>query len=225
MSALQGDVLSGTLAAFKSWAATNPGPTEEAARKLGILPTLLAAWAACATVRQVLALFVDNSLPQMETVHGKDGNVQLNHDVYANLPSGVLNLTIRHARMHAARMREYLFATQAGSLGVQVTTLPDHPRVRSRRQQRWHSRRSGDQSWQAISSTTWATQSRTCTSPREVCDCCEKLCVDRVVPPELLPLRHGTWVTEPPSLQGWHNCVHELIGRRQLLLHFTYMVT
>jgi ATP-dependent NAD(P)H-hydrate dehydratase len=47
-----GDVLSGTLAAFKSWAVNNPGPTEAAADRLGIPPTLLAAWGACATVRQ-----------------------------------------------------------------------------------------------------------------------------------------------------------------------------
>lgn len=48
----QGDVLSGTLAAFKSWVANNPEPAEEAAQKLGLQPALLAAWGACATVRQ-----------------------------------------------------------------------------------------------------------------------------------------------------------------------------
>ena len=56
---MQGDVLSGTLAAFKSWASNNPGPSEEAARRLGLQPTLLAAWGACATVRQVR----DGALP------------------------------------------------------------------------------------------------------------------------------------------------------------------
>lgn len=50
---LQGDVLSGTLAAFKSWLANNPASAEEAAFKLGLRPTLLACWGACATVRQV----------------------------------------------------------------------------------------------------------------------------------------------------------------------------
>jgi hypothetical protein len=49
----QGDVLSGTLAAFKSWAVNNPESAEDAARKLGLRPALLACWAACATVRQV----------------------------------------------------------------------------------------------------------------------------------------------------------------------------
>lgn len=49
----QGDVLSGTLAAFKSWVANNPEPAEEAAQKLGLQPAMLAAWGACATVRQV----------------------------------------------------------------------------------------------------------------------------------------------------------------------------
>jgi len=87
VSVLQGDVLSGTLAAFKSWAATNPGPTEEAARKLGIPPTLLAAWGACATIRQVFALLVDSSLPQLEIVHGKGCATEL-HDESANRPSG-----------------------------------------------------------------------------------------------------------------------------------------
>jgi ATP-dependent NAD(P)H-hydrate dehydratase len=48
----QGDVLSGTLAAFKSWAVNNPESAEDAARKLGLRPDLLACWGACATVRQ-----------------------------------------------------------------------------------------------------------------------------------------------------------------------------
>jgi hypothetical protein len=46
-------VLSGTLAAFKSWAVNNPESAEDAARKLGLRPDLLACWGACATVRQV----------------------------------------------------------------------------------------------------------------------------------------------------------------------------
>ena len=49
----QGDVLSGTLAAFKSWAVNNPESAEDAARKLGLRPDLLTCWGACATVRQV----------------------------------------------------------------------------------------------------------------------------------------------------------------------------
>lgn len=50
---LQGDVLSGTLAAFKSWTVNNPESAEDAARKLGLRPDLLACWGACATVRKV----------------------------------------------------------------------------------------------------------------------------------------------------------------------------
>jgi hypothetical protein len=50
---LQGDVLSGTLAAFRSWAVNNPESAEDAARKLGLRPDLLACWGACTTVRQV----------------------------------------------------------------------------------------------------------------------------------------------------------------------------
>ena len=46
-------MLSGTLAAFKSWAVNNPESAEDAARKLGLRPDLLACWGACAAVRQV----------------------------------------------------------------------------------------------------------------------------------------------------------------------------
>lgn len=48
---MQGDVLSGAMAVFKSWAAANPSAVDEAAASVGVSSNVLAAWAACAVAR------------------------------------------------------------------------------------------------------------------------------------------------------------------------------
>lgn len=48
---MQGDVLSGAMAVFKSWAAANTTAADEAAASLGVSSNVLAAWTACAVAR------------------------------------------------------------------------------------------------------------------------------------------------------------------------------